>query len=97
MAFQGFRGTGEKGIYFSGTGEQMPNFEGNREQRQYWGTGNIRKQVFDLGTRQFISGKQGNRYPLGPPRVLGIKGKGHLYQGNKCQILKENRGSKTIT
>ena len=45
----GILGTGEKGIYFRGTGEQRPNFEGNREQREYWGTGNIRKQIFDFG------------------------------------------------
>ena len=33
----------EKGIYVKGTGKQRPDFEGTGEQRQYWGTGNIRK------------------------------------------------------
>ena len=27
----------------------MPNFEGTGKQRQYWGTENIRKQIFDFG------------------------------------------------
>ena len=49
---------GNKGQILRGTGEQ----------RQYWGTGNIRKQIFDFGgTSRFISGEQGNRYPLGGP------------------------------
>ena len=49
------------------TGEQMPNFRGIGEQRQYWGTGNIRKQNFDFwGTSQFISGEQGNSPPPPP-------------------------------
>ena len=29
-AFQGYGGTGGKGIYFRGTGEQMPTFGGNK-------------------------------------------------------------------
>ena len=37
----GFWRTMGNGIYFRGTEEEMPNFEG--EQRQYLGTGNIRK------------------------------------------------------
>ena len=58
---QGFWGTGERGgIYFRGT---KVKFWG--EQIQYWGTGNIRKQIFDfwgtgeqLRISQFISGEQ---------------------------------------
>ena len=51
---------GNKGQILRGTGEQ----------RQYWGTGNLRKQIFDIwGTSQFISGEQGNGYPLGGPHL----------------------------
>ena len=68
---QGFWGRGEKGIYFRGTGEQRSNFEGNREQRQYWGTGNIGKQIFDFGgTGEQANLFQGNKRtgtPLGGP------------------------------
>ena len=50
---------GNKGQILRGTGEQ----------RQYWGTGNIRKHIFrflgNRGTSQFISGEQGNRNPPG--------------------------------
>ena len=50
----------------------MPILMGTEEQRQYWGTGNTRKQTFDFGETGeqafFISGEQGNRsgnrYPL---------------------------------
>ena len=58
---RGFWGTGEKGIYFRGTGEQ----------RQYWGTGNIRKQIFDFwGTGEqanLYQGNMGTGTPLGGP------------------------------
>ena len=57
-------GTQEQVHLFDGTMEQKSNFEGSR---QYWGTRNIRN-IFWLwgnrGTCHFISGKQGNRYPL---------------------------------
>ena len=53
---------GKRGIYFRRTGEQRPNFEGTGEQRQYWGTGNIRKQIFDFwGTWEQASLFQGNK------------------------------------
>ena len=59
---QGFLGTAEKGIYFRGTGEQRPNFEGTGETKQYWGTGNIRKRIFDfLGTGEQANLFQGNK------------------------------------
>ena len=53
---------GKRGIYFRGTGEQ----------RQYWGTGNIRKQIFDFWvTREQANLFQGNKgtgtAPLGGP------------------------------
>ena len=41
----------------------------DEEQRQFWGTENIENKIFDLliwgnrGTKRFISGEQGNRYP----------------------------------
>ena len=46
----------------------MPILRGTGEQRQYWGTGNIRKHIFEIeswGTGEQIilfSGEQGNRY-----------------------------------
>ena len=51
-----------------GTGEQRPNLRGTGEQRQYWGNMEHKKTNFRFlgngGTSQFISGEQGNRYPL---------------------------------
>ena len=64
-------GNGKQGIYFRGTGEQRPNFEGG--QRQYWGTGNIRKQIFDFwGTGEqsnLFQGNKGAGTPLGEPLI----------------------------
>ena len=66
---QGFWETGEKGIYFRGTGEQRPNFEGNKGTKTILGNREHKKTNFPFlgnrGTSQFISGEQGNRYPLG--------------------------------
>ena len=42
-ALPGVLGNREKRAFISGEQEQRPNFEGTGEQRQYWGTGNIRK------------------------------------------------------
>ena len=65
---QGFWETGGKGISFRGTGDQRPNFEGNREKRQYWGTGNIRTQIFDFwGTGEQANLFQGNKGTGTPP------------------------------
>ena len=51
------REQGNKGQILRGTGEQ----------RQYWGTGNIRKQIFDfLGTGEQANLFQGNK-GTGPP------------------------------
>ena len=58
---------GEKGIYIMGTWEQSPNFEGNR---QYYGTGNIRKQIFDFwGTREQANLFQWNKGTGTPGRA----------------------------
>ena len=42
-----FCGTGEKRYLFQRNKGQM--LRGTGEQRQNWGTGNIRKQIFDFG------------------------------------------------
>ena len=64
---QGFRGTGETGHLFQGTGEQRLNFEGNRGTKTILGNREHKKTNFrflgNMGTNQFISGEQGNRYP----------------------------------
>ena len=50
------------------SGEQRPNFEGTGEQRQYWGTENIRKQIFDFwGTGEQANLFQGNKGTGTPP------------------------------
>ena len=47
---QGFWGTGEKLVFISGEqGTKDQILRGTGEQRQYWGTGNIGKQIFDFG------------------------------------------------
>ena len=68
-ALPGVLGNRGKRVFISG--EQRSNFEGNREQRQYWGTGNIGKQIFDFwGTGEQANLFQGNKRtgtPLGGP------------------------------
>ena len=69
---KGFEEQGKQGIYFRGTGEQRPNFEGNRGTKTILGNRAHKKTNFrflgNRGTSQFISGEQGNRYPLGGPQ-----------------------------
>ena len=61
-ALPGASGNRGKENLFQGNKNQT--FRGAGEQRQYLGTGNIRKQIFDFwGTSQFILGEKGNRYP----------------------------------
>ena len=52
---------GNKGQILRGTGEQRP----------YWGTGNIRKQIFDFGgtgeQANLFQGNKGTGTPLGGP------------------------------
>ena len=46
---------------------------GTREQRQYWGTGNIRKQIFDFwGTGEQANLFQGNKGTGTPPGRASI-------------------------
>ena len=60
------------GIYFRGTGEQRPILRGTGEQRQYWGTGNIIKQIFDFwGTGEQANLFQGKKGTGTPPPSLG--------------------------
>ena len=58
----------EKRAFISGEQEQRPNFEGNRGTKTNLGNREHKKTNFRfLGNRetgQFISGEQGNRYPL---------------------------------
>ena len=73
---QGPWGAGGKGINFRETGEQMPNFEANRGTKTILGNREDKKTNFRvLGNRetsQFITGEQGNRYPLGGPHLYKI-------------------------
>ena len=50
------------GIYFRGTGEQRTLYEGNR---QYWGTGNTRKHIFETDEQANLFVGTGNTTP--PP------------------------------
>ena len=73
-ALPGFLGKeGNKGIYFRETGEQRPNFEGNRGTKTIFGNRKHKKTHFrflgNMGTSQFISGEQGNKYPPPPRRA----------------------------
>ena len=72
---QGFWGTGEKGYLFQGNKGQI--LRGTGEPRQYWGTGNIRKQIFDFGG----TGEQANLFQ-------GNKGIGTLPPGRASKISK---------
>ena len=55
-----FWGTGEKGYLFKENNGQI--LRGTGEQRKYWGTGNIRKQIFDFwGTGEQANLFQGNK------------------------------------
>ena len=53
-------------------GNKSQILRGTGEQRQYWGTGNIRKQIFDfLGTGEQANLFQGNK-GTGTPRWEGL-------------------------
>ena len=61
-----------KRVFISGEqGNKGQILRGTGEKRQYWGTGNIRKQIFDFwGTGEQANLFQGNRgtgNPLGGP------------------------------
>ena len=70
---QGFWGTGEKRVFISGEqGNKCQIFRGTGEQRQYWETGNIRKQIFHFwGTGEQANLFQGNKGTGTPPPPLG--------------------------
>ena len=81
---------GKKSIYFRGT---RPNFEGNRGKRQYWGTGNIRKQIFDFwGTGEQANLFQGNKGTGTPPhgRASSLAGR-HLFIKTNFTRITNNR------
>ena len=62
---------GNKGQILRGTGKQRPNFDGHRGALTILGNREHKKRNFlflfwvNKGTSQFISMKQGNRYPQG--------------------------------
>ena len=64
-----------KRVFISGEqGNKCQILRGTGEQRQHWGTGNIRKQIFDfLGTGEqanLFQGNKGTGTPLGGPHYL---------------------------
>ena len=71
---RGFWEQGKRALIAGEQGNEGQILRGTGEQTQYWGTANIRKHIFDLGgggdsgTIQFISGEQGNKYPLCGPQ-----------------------------
>ena len=64
-------GTGGKGHLFQGnSGNKDQILRGTWEQSHYWGTGNIREEIFDFcGTVAHANLFQGNRYLLGGPQL----------------------------
>ena len=75
---QGFWGTGETGHLFQGNIGQISR--GTGEQRQYWGTGNIKKQIFDFwGTRKQANLFQGNKGTGTPPPWEGLNIRSWFY------------------
>ena len=58
-AFPGVLGNRGKRVFISGEqGYKGQILSGTGEQRQYWGTGNIRKQIFNF----WVTGKQANLF-----------------------------------
>ena len=71
-ALPGVLGNRGKMVFISGEkGNKCHILRGTGEQRQYWGTGNIRKQIFDFwGTGEqanLFQGNKGTGIPLGGP------------------------------
>ena len=65
-ALPGAMGNRGKGYLFQGNKGQILRI--TEEQRQYWGTGNIRKQIFDFrGTGEQANLFQGNKGTVNPP------------------------------
>ena len=72
-ALPGVLGNRGNRAFISGEQENKGQIlRGAGEQRQYWGTGNIRKQIFDLwGTEEqanLFQGNKGTGTPLGGPQ-----------------------------
>ena len=72
-ALPGFLGNKGNWAFISGEqGNKGQILRGTGEQRQYWGTGNIRKQIFDFwGTGEqanLFQGNKGTGTALGGPR-----------------------------
>ena len=71
-ALPGVLGNRGKRVFISGgQGNKCQILRGTGEQRQYWGIGNIRKQIFDFwGTGEqanLFQGNKGTGTPLGGP------------------------------
>ena len=68
-ALPGVLGNRGKRVFISGEeGSKGQILRGTGEQRQYWGTGNIRKQIFDFwGTWEQANLFQGNKGTGTPP------------------------------
>ena len=68
-ALRGVFGNRRKGHLFQG--KIMPNFEGNMGTKTILGNREDKKTNFrflgNRGTSKFLSGEQGDRYPLGGP------------------------------
>ena len=66
-----YQGFGLQGKWAFISGEQRPSFRGTGEQRQYWRTGNIRKQIFNLWRTveqaNLFQRNKGTGTPLGGP------------------------------
>ena len=81
----GFREQGKQGIFSGEQGKKGQILRGTGEQKQYWGTGNIRKQIFDFwGTGEQANLFQGNKgagTPLGGPhQYSNTLFRGRFYQ-----------------
>ena len=77
-ALPGVLGNRGNRAFISGEqGNKGQILKGTREQRQFWGTGNIRKHVFDFfGTGEQANLFQGNKGTGTPPPPLGGPQKG---------------------
>ena len=69
--YQGFWEEGKQAFISGEQGNKSQILRGTGEQRQYWGTGNIRNQIFDFwGTGEqanLFQGNKGKGTPMGGP------------------------------
>ena len=80
LTLPGVLGNRGKRVFISGEqGNKGQILWGTGEQRQYWGTGNIRNQIFDFwGTGEqanLFQGNKGTGTPLGGPHYLTFSDK----------------------